>query len=335
MKILIASGLSGQDVGGPAQYGPNLKESFTSLGHSASLVTYSRVERALPVGLRHIYFALRIIPRAIRADHILALDTFSVGVPSTIVSRIFRKKLIIRVGGDFLYSAYINRTSDNLTLPEFYEKIPNLNLKERLIYKATKTLIKKADFLAFNTAWQEDIWKRAYRLTEGATGVVRNFVPKRLSGEISGGKRFLWAGRIIPEKNISMIRRVGEQVGAKYPDFSLDIITNELREKILEKLRTCYAVVSPALTDICPNFIIEGISFGKPFLVTRETGLNELYPKGGVYLDPKNEQEWVREIEKMLEEKVYYDYKRDLTLNTYKHLWSELASDFLNIWKSL
>lgn len=335
MKILITSGLSQQDVGGPAQYGPNLKEGFISLGHSATLVTYGRVERALPIGLRHLYFTFKIIPRVIWADRILALDAFSVGVPSTIVSKIFRKKLIIRVGGDFLYSTYLNRTSTKITLPEFYEKIPDLNFKERVIYATTATLIRGADFLAFNTAWQESLWRRAYRLTKGTTGVVRNFVPERSPRGVREGKGFLWAGRIIPEKNIDMINRVAKQVMAKHPDFSLDIVTNEPRETILERLSSCYAVVSPALTDICPNFIIEGISFNKPFLVTRETGLNEVFPKGGVYLDPKNEQEWVRGIEKMLEEKVYDEYKRDLTMNTYKHLWVDITTDFLNIWRKI
>ncbi len=333
MKILITSGLSGKDVGGPAQYGPNLKENFKALGHEARLVSYGRLEKFLPTGLRHACFTLRAFPHFLWAEKILALDTYSVGAPSVMLAGLLKRKITLRVGGDFLFSAYLNRTSDNLTLKEFYLFIPKLNLKERIILTVTKKILREADFLAFNTVWQMNIWKEAYSLESNRLGVVRNFMPERGETPIPEQKNFLWAGRIIPEKNISILKKAAEKVSPKHKDFSLEIVTNEPREKILEKIKESYCVVSPALTDICPNFILEGISFNKPFLMTRETGLSELFPKGGEFLDPKNEKAWEVAIERMLDYNVYREHKAEIARNPFKHSWQDVAGEFADIWK--
>jgi len=232
-------------------------------------------------------------------------------MPSLFAAKLFGKKTIVRVGGDFLWSAYVNRTSEPLTLPAFYQKMPRLNLKERVIFLFTKILIRSVDFLAFNTEWQRNIWGMFYKIPEHKSGVVRNFIPESQIGVMSSRRNFLWAGRLIPEKNIEMLKRLG-----------IEIVTGESHEKVLERIRNCYAVVSLALTDICPNFVIEGVSLGKPFIMTKYTGLNELFPKSGIFVDPRNEEE-VREamqnIDKIQVEEIE------------SHSWREMAKEFLSI----
>ena len=301
MRILITTGLSKNDIGGPAQYGLNLKEEFEKLGHKVKLVHYRSIESAF----------FKLLHQVLWADKVIALDTFSVGVPSVLASRLFGKKILVRVGGDFLWSAYVNRTSEPLTLPAFYQKMPRLNLKERVIFLFTKILIRSVDFLAFNTEWQRNIWGMFYKIPEHKSGVVRNFIPESQIGVMSSRRNFLWAGRLIPEKNIEMLKRLG-----------IEIVTGESHEKVLERIRNCYAVVSLALTDICPNFVIEGVSLGKPFIMTKYTGLNELFPKSGIFVDPRNEEE-VREamqnIDKIQVEEIE------------SHSWREMAKEFLSI----
>ena len=301
MRILITTGLSASDVGGPAQYGYHLKEEFEKLGHEVRLAKYGSIESAL----------LKIWSHVLWADKVIALDTFSVGIPSLFAAKLFGKKTIVRVGGDFLWSAYVNRTSEPLTLPAFYQKMPRLNLKERVIFLFTKILIRSVDFLAFNTEWQRNIWGMFYKIPEHKSGVVRNFIPESQIGVMSSRRNFLWAGRLIPEKNIEMLKRLG-----------IEIVTGESHEKVLERIRNCYAVVSLALTDICPNFVIEGVSLGKPFIMTKYTGLNELFPKSGIFVDPRNEEE-VREamqnIDKIQVEEIE------------SHSWREMAKEFLSI----
>src|SRR3990167_3945938 len=101
MRILITAPLSGVDIGGPTQYAPNLAKEFEELGYKVKIISYDRVEKILPIGLRHIYFFLKIIPSVIWADRIITLDTFSVGVPSVWATILLDKKIVVRIGGDF------------------------------------------------------------------------------------------------------------------------------------------------------------------------------------------------------------------------------------------
>ena len=147
MRILIATGLSPADVGGPAQYGERLSEEFQKLGHSTKIAQYGSIESAL----------FSILPKILWADTVLALDTFSVGVPSILWARLLGKRVTVRIGGDFLWESYVQRTGEEITLNQFNSNIPKLNLKERIIFFFTKILTRFASQLAFNTKWQRDI----------------------------------------------------------------------------------------------------------------------------------------------------------------------------------
>src|SRR3989344_3185518 len=309
MRIIITTGLSGKDVGGPAQYGSGLKNAFQELGHEVKLISYGRTEKLLPIGARHIFFFFRILPRIFWANYVLTLDTFSTGVPSVWGAKILGKKSIVRVGGDFLWSAYINKTSKPITLP------------------------RQADFLAFNTKWQKKIWESYYEIKN--CGVVRNLIPEKKEAAVPPIKNFLWAGRMIPEKNLESLRKSGVRLQDKYPDFRLDIVTGESHEKIFERIKNAYAVVSVAFSDICPNFILEGISFGKPFVMTRETGLNEIYPKGGIFFNPLKVNELERAMEAVLNYRVYHKVVEELRKNEVSHSWKDIAEEYLDIWKRI
>ncbi len=314
MKILITTGLSGADIGGPARYASGLKREFEALGHIVKISRYGSIEMAL----------LRIWPAVFLADKILTLDTFSTGVPSVLAAKLFGKKVIARVGGDFLWSAYVNRTAEPIALPVFYEKLPRLNRKEKLIFSFMSWMIRRADFLAFNTEWQRNIWKKFYKISDSKSGVVRNFIPEKREGESSKAKNFLWAGRLIPEKNIPMLKKL-----------NIEIATGESHEKIIERIRLSYAAVTLAFTDICPNFIIEAASFGKPFIATEETGLREIFPTGGIYVNSLDESEINAAKQALLDQSAYNRMVLELGSLYPKHSWRDLAEEYLEIWEKI
>ena len=167
MKILITTGLRKADVGGPSQYGPRLKEEFERLGHSVKIAQYGSIESAL----------FRILPKVLWADRVIALDTFSVGVPSVLAAKCFGKKVVVRIGGDFLWESYVERTGEKITLKQFNSKLPKLNIKENFILFFTKLLIRLSDKLAFNTEWQKDIWSKSYNISGARTCVIKNYIP--------------------------------------------------------------------------------------------------------------------------------------------------------------
>lgn len=324
MRILITTGLSLTDIGGPFQYAPRLKEEFEALGHKVRIVSYGVIERMLPIGFRHAYFFLKILPSATWADKVLTLDTYSVGIPSVLMAKILGRKIIVRVGGDFLWSAYVNRTLAPISLSDFYTRTPRLNSKERLILFFTMIFVKLVNYLAFNTQWQKDIWITFYKIPESKTGVVRNFIPEKQVGNPPKTKDFMWSGRLIPEKNIPMLKK-----------FSVDVVIGKSHEEVLKKLKDSYVAVSLAFTDICPNFIIEAISFNKPFITTRATGLNEIFPNGGIFVDSSDEREIKRAMEDMLDENTYNTHVAKLKESNLTHSWQEMAQEFVNLWKKL
>ncbi|MEK7227317.1 MAG: glycosyltransferase family 4 protein [Patescibacteria group bacterium] len=324
MKILILSGLAKSDIGGPTQYTGELAKEFQNLGHEVKIVSYTSMEKRMSVFLRHIYFLFKVVGKVIWSDKILALDTYSTGVPAVLLSKLFRKKLIARVGGDYLWSAYVNRTSKPITLPLFYDRMPELSKKERLIYLFMGWMIRHTDFLAFNTEWQRGIWQKFYRINESRSGVVRNFIPENRKEQIPSLNNFLWAGRLIPEKNIPMLKKLG-----------IEIATGESHERILERIKGCYAAVTLAFTDVCPNFIIEAVSFRKPFIATHETGLSEIFPIGGIYVNPLDDKEIERAMQALLDSGTYN--KKVLELDSLKlnHSWREMAQEYIEIWNRI
>jgi glycosyltransferase involved in cell wall biosynthesis len=332
MKILITSGLRSKDVGGPAQYGPNLKQGFEKLGHRTNLISYSSVEKALPIGLRHLYFFFRIFPSCIWADRVISLDTFSSGVPTVLATKICRTKSIVRVGGDFLWESFVNRTGEKIILPEFYEAQRNFNLKEKIIFSLTDFLIKNSTILAFNTEWQKDIWLKTYKISENKVRIIRNFMPNKEEGANPLSKNFVWAGRDSRVKNLDVLKKVSVEIKSKNPEFSLDILTNFPHEKLVEKIKSCYAVILPSLSDVSPNFILEGISFGKPFIVTKYSGIGEICPKGGMFVDPLDEEDIKKAIETVLDSEGYNRLVNEISQQGLEaRPWSVVATDFLNI----
>ena len=80
MRVLITTGIYPPQIGGPAQYAKRLAEAFVGHGQEVSVATYGRL-LYLPTGVRHFFFFFLILPKVWRAAVVLALDTFSVGVP--------------------------------------------------------------------------------------------------------------------------------------------------------------------------------------------------------------------------------------------------------------
>lgn len=323
MRILITTGLSGTDTGGPAQYAPNLTKEFTAMGHMVKTASYGRAERVLPPGLRHAYFLIKILPNVIWANSVITLDTFSVGIPSILAARLFGRKVVVRIGGDFLWESYVERTGNEITLKRFNSHIPQLGLKEKLVLYFTKILIHSADKLAFNTEWQREIWQETYAIPLAKSCVVRNYIPEKRAGA-STGNYFLWAGRKIKLKNIKLLKELSKE-------FAIEIVSGLPYLELQEKIKNCYAVILPSFSEVCPNFILEAVSYGKPFIMTRETGLKEIYNKGGSFIDPFDKKALKEAILEMLDTRKCEQYKNALVSMQSSRPWKTVAEEFLSI----
>jgi glycosyltransferase involved in cell wall biosynthesis len=334
MNILITTGLSSKDVGGQGHYGPSFTEEFLALGHVVRVREYGKAEKTLPVFLRHLYFLVRILPSAYWADSILALDTYSTGVPSIFAGLICRTPFTVRVGGDFLWATHVNRTGSRIRLSRFYVSTSVLSVKERIIFIFTHFLVRHASHVVFNTDWQRHIWIKAYEITAEKTAVVRNFLPNLHVNNMPKGefkiKNFVWAGGKIHLKNLEMLKRVAEHVRSNHSEFRLDLFSGEGHAKVLEHLENSYAAILPSISDVCPNFIIEAASCRKPFIVTEDTGIKELFPKGGLYINPDDERALISSIEALLGEETYNRSAYQIALEYKPRDWQTVAAEFIN-----
>src|SRR3954470_21418159 len=164
MRFIIATGIYPPEIGGPAYYGKLLSEALEAKGHKVDIGTFGRLKE-LPTGIRHIALFLKILPETAEADVVIALDTFSAALPAFFAAKLFRKPVIVRTGGDFLWEQYAERTGDPLPLPFFYEKHQPFTTIERLYFSLTRFLLPRVT-LVFSTNFQKNIWKDVYGLEE-------------------------------------------------------------------------------------------------------------------------------------------------------------------------
>lgn len=339
-KILITTGIYPPKIGGPAQYAKNLKETFEEMGHIVKIKTY-QIEDVLPSGIRHVFFLFKIIPAILLSDIVFALDTFCVGLPSVVASKIFGRKCIIRTGGDFLWERYIERTNRKILLRNFYEtEKSSFSFKEKVIFNLTKWTLNNASRIIFSTDWQRQIFIKAYSLDINKTDLVENYYgPKISSAEnLNESKEscriFIASARNLIWKNIDILKNVFNDIKIKHP--KLILFTDNLPyPQFMSKISKSYAVILGSLGDISPNFILDAIRMGKPFICTKEIGIYDRIKDAGIFVDPLNKKEIEKAILDLLDEDGYKKAKEKVEKFNFMHTWKEIATEFLQVFNSI
>lgn len=336
MKILILTGVLPPAVGGPAKYAKNLAAEFARAGASVQVVGYRPWQQRLPSGLRHLVFFLYIIPAVRRTDVVLALDTFSVGVPAAAARLLFSAKLVARIGGDFLWEQFVERTGQELSLPAFYEAVPKLNLKEKIIFRLTKFLLNRADKLVFTTDWQKRLWTRPYGLKEsGRTTVIENYSGKKRPVIAPERKNYLMAARALKLKNRIKLREAFNLAKQRFPEIELEELPPTTPEALAEKIARCYAVLVPSWSEVSPNLVLEAIEFGKPFILTKYSGYVEGLKEVGCLVDPFSVADLEAQISFLAEPKNYQAAAARLGAFDRGRSWRGMAQDYLKLFSAL
>jgi len=331
-RIAIVSGIVPPEIGGPAYYSVRLLRAFQSYGDKVKLIGYKKLKR-LPTGLRHFLFSLKLFFSFIlsRPFFIIALDTFSVGFPAVFVGKILRIPVVIRTGGDFLWEQYVERTREKILFSDFYEQSRSFTNKEKFIFRITQWTLQRADYVVFSTAHQQTIFIAAYGLEKTRTGIIENYYEKA-SSQIRdpNQKNFICFTRQLAWKNIDTLEQAFAKAKLHHPDILLE--TGELsREKYLEKLRTCYAVILVSLGDISPNMILEAVANGKPFILTKENGLENRLQGIGLRVDPLDELEIADMISRLADPHTYQAEQEKISNFSFQHSYNNIAQEFLDI----
>jgi glycosyltransferase involved in cell wall biosynthesis len=326
MKILLATGIYPPQIGGPAQYAKNLAAEFTKSGHLVRVLVYKN------------WFLARTILAAPTSDFILALDTFSVGWPAALVAFIFRKKLIIRVGGDFLWESYVERTDDLVLLKNFYSSTrEKWSRKEKIIFKLTSWLLGKTSGLIFTTEWQRKIWQAPYKLSRIKNiKVIANYIgPKFGATQSPSRKTYLFAARPLKLKNLVNLKSAFALAQKERPEIDLKVLPPISHDELLRQIAGSYAVLIPSISEVSPNLVWEAMSCNKPFILTKECGYAERLKNEALLVDPLKPNDLKEKVVELTDENVYRQKREQITAWKETHSWSEVAQDFLNFFSEI
>jgi glycosyltransferase involved in cell wall biosynthesis len=335
MRLLISTGIYPPEVGGPALYAKNLFDEYSKRGNEVVVVSFGR-ERKLPWGIRHAFFLAKILWRVWRAEAIIVLDTASVGVATALAARLFGRKMALRIGGDFLWEWYVDRTHEKIPLDEFYAdpgRKKTFTAKEKLIFRFTNFVLKAAYARAFTTEWQMKIWQKAYSMPSERNIVIGNFIGNSQDSEQPERKEFLWAGREIFLKNVAVLKEGFEAARAVRRDIFLDCI-HVPHEELQRRLVRTYAVVVPSLSEVSPNLILDALGHRKPFIVTKHNGIAELLGDTAVLVDPLRAEDIKEKILWLADDVHYAQQLEKIRGFSARHSWEQIADEFLAIFKS-
>ena len=164
-RILITSGIFPPDIGGPATYAELLANELNVRGFNVCVLTYSkqffcsqhshdnshyshrfkiiRVWSKWPKGIKHLIFGIKLLGLARKYDIIYALNVWSAGLPSLIVSKIFKKKFIIRIVGDYAWEVGVGKSKVSILIDDFQNSKKSGWVS--ILFKLQGWICKKAD----------------------------------------------------------------------------------------------------------------------------------------------------------------------------------------------
>ena len=226
-KILKTTVIFPPDIGGGASYAKTL---VTKLGSSVTILTYSsvwnfkddknqpykivRIWGKWPIWIKHFIFGVKLIGLARKCDTIFALNVWSAGFPSLIVSKIFKKKFVLRIVGDYAWEVGVGKGRLSILIDDFQKSKKSGWIG--LLYRLQGWICKKADVVIVPSKYLASI-VRGWGVSDSKIKIIYNgvdFKPSGLSKEEARnkigihGNIILTFGRLVPWKGFRMLIKI-------------------------------------------------------------------------------------------------------------------------------
>lgn len=335
MRIVLASPLSPPDIGGPSYYMLGLKRALEEEGHTVEVVAYGHTERNLLPFVRHCWYFGRVFWAMRKTQLVIGLDTWSVGIPAVLASRLWCTPIFLRVGGDVLWEKYVERTQESVLLSQFYDFDPIFTRGERFIFWLTKKVLRYADKVVFTTKWQKEIWSEPYDVRSQKVAVIGNvFTRPNTVRDIPKHIRFIWAGRRIFLKNVDIAKSAFRDAELVLPDqiMSFELLPKMPQEELLEYIRGATAVVLPSLSEVSPNFILESLGEGVPFICTADLGIAEDVLGCGYLVDTRARNALRDAFVGIAQSAINLQFREKIAQFPQERTYRQVAQDFLALY---
>ena len=381
MKILFASEIFPPDIGGPATYVASVAARLQQDGHQVAVVTYSddqttandknrpfkiyRIKRQQNLLIRYLKYFFKLLNLAKNFEIIYAQGPIPSGGPAFFVKLLIRKKLVIKVVGDFSWERSRNIYGSDLTIDEFQNQ--KFSAKVKILRWLQKTILNSADLVITPSLYLKKIvsgWgvpPEKIKVIYNAVDLLSSPLTKaQAKNEIKiNNDLIISAGRLVPWKGFDFLIKIFPKILAINPNFHLLIIgpgpdkeklNNLIEENNLTKEITLIgqiphfqlAVYFRAADFFILNTSYEGLShllvealmMGLPIISTKVGGNPEVIEDGvnGLLVEYNNEEKILAAIKK-----IYLDgnYKNNLIANSKlalkKFQFEEMYKQTINI----
>lgn len=312
MKITVATGLYPPEIGGPATYATMLESELPSRGIAVTIVPFGLV-RKYPKIIRHLVYAWKLWQESKDGDIIYALDPISVGVPALLMSRLRRKPLLVRLGGDYAWEQGRMRFGINYTLDEYLQKRNFSPLPVKFLAWVQTYVVSRAKQVVVPSHYLKGVVMKWGVKNEQIKVIYSALYPLEVKGSRQELREefecpyptIVSAGRLVPWKGFSTLIDVVSRLRHHFPKIALVIVGDGEEKRSLEdkvaKLKlsqhvwftgsvskdTLGAVIKAADVFVL-NTAYEGLShqlievmdIGTPIVTTRAGGNPELITDG-------------------------------------------------------
>ncbi len=332
-KIVIASGTYLPEVSGQSTFVSGLVKNLPA-DMAWSVVAYGGKKESQRGKIfivsrnfwRYLNYWRTIRRQASAAKIIFAQDLVSSGLPAALAKR-QGQKLVIRIGGDFLWEKMVNSGRSEVPFSQYYDQPKSL--AEKIYLLIYRFVMWRADKIIFNSEWQKGIYQRYFNLpTEKVTVLENPVVLENVKkSEHKIGTEIIFAGRFIPLKNLKRLieafRQIEtdkklvligdgpqkdelEKLAAK--DSRISIEPKIWQSLLFDRLGKSYLLVLPSLSEMNPHIALEALGRRKPVLLTKENGLSGDIRKYFKLIDPTSIKEIKESIEYFLNQENYDEY---------------------------
>ncbi len=284
MHVLIATGVYPPESGGPATYTKLLEERLPVRGFVVSMLPFSRV-RYLPKLLRHAAYFWKCLRMAGGVEVIYALDTVSVGLPAAFVALLLRKKLVVRVPGDYAWEQARQRFGVTDELDVFQKK--SYGLRVGALRVVQKFVVRRASAVVVPSAYLQKVvsqWGVKSQVIYSSIDLAPVY---QLPKERLDGFLVVSSGRRVPWKGFEAIARVVEQE----PKWHFFLAENLPRAEALGWVKSADVFVINSTYEGLSYALVEAMALGTPVVATAVGGNPELITDGvdGLLVPPNDE----------------------------------------------
>ena len=267
VDISIAGEIFPPSIGGPATYTYRLARYLLADQISFSVVYYgrlpsspndhdltpflTRISSRWPLPLKYFFYFLKLFSRSIHAKVIYAQGPVSSGWPALMVSRLLKKKLVVKVVGDYAWEqARLERASrqgvdDWQQGPDPHSHNYWLNLKLNWLNKIERSVVRRADYVIVPSHYLKKI-VLGWGADQNKIKVIYNSIFLRDKTDLSrqaaqaqikiSGDLIITVARLLPWKGVDLLIKIMPELLKINPAFKLLIAGGGPEEDNLRQL---------------------------------------------------------------------------------------------------